>query len=70
MGIPVEADGMVNGACDIQTSVPILRLSQPLRVEEDRLAEHEARLLEMERRRRSFTGEESLLPYGFIPESS
>lgn len=70
MGIPVEADGMVNGACDIQTSVPILRLSQPLRVEEDRLAEHEARLLEMERRRRSSTGEESLLPYGFIPESS
>lgn len=70
MGIPVEADGMVNGACDIQTSVPIFRLSQPLRAEEDRLAEQEARLLEMEKRRRSFTGEELLLPYGFIPESS
>ncbi|WP_447601039.1 YkgJ family cysteine cluster protein [Nitrospira sp. Nam80] len=67
MGIPTETHGMVYGACDIQSSVPVIRLSRLLRTEEDRLADQEAGLIETEKRRRSFTGEELLLPYGFLP---
>jgi Fe-S-cluster containining protein len=69
MGIPIETAGLVNGACDIQTFVPVVQLSRSLRTEEDRLAEEEARLLEIERRRRALSGDEVLLPYGFLPES-
>jgi hypothetical protein len=25
MGVPVESDGMVHGACNVQTAVPIIR---------------------------------------------
>ena len=42
MGIPTESDGMVQGACTVQTAVPIVRLSPIFRIEMDRLAEHEA----------------------------
>ena len=69
MGIPTETRGMIHGACEIQISVPIIRLSRPLRIEEDHLADQEAGLIEMEKSRRSFTGDELLLPYGFFPAS-
>jgi hypothetical protein len=68
MGIPIETAGLVNGACDIQTFVPVVQLSRSLRDEEDRLAEEEARLLEIGRSRRALTGAEMLLPYGFLLE--
>jgi Fe-S-cluster containining protein len=68
MGIPMETGGMVGGACDTQTFVPIIRLSQSIRTEEDRLAEQEARLLERGRPGRALPGDEVLLPYGFLPE--
>ena len=70
MGIPMETHGMVTGACDTQTFVPVIRLSQSIRSEEDRLAEQEARLLEKGRTGRALVGDEVLLPYGFLPESN
>lgn len=70
MGIPVESDGMVQGACAIQTSVPLIRLSPSLRHEEDRLAGEEAEELTQLRNRQRMPGEELLLPYAFLPDSS
>jgi Fe-S-cluster containining protein len=65
MGIPSRQDGMVNGACDVQTFVPIVRLSSSLAAEEESLAGLEAAALatlpEMSSR-----GEELMLPYGFV----
>jgi hypothetical protein len=56
---------MVNGACDVQTFVPIVRLSSSLAAEEESLAGLEAAALatlpEMSSR-----GEELMLPYGFV----
>jgi Fe-S-cluster containining protein len=69
MGIPPDHDGDVEGACDIQTAVPIIRLSPPLREEEDRLAGEEARQLSALRRTLQCQGEELLLPYAFLPET-
>ena len=68
MGIPVESDGIVQGACAIQTSVPLIRLSQSLRHEEDRLAGQEAEELAQLRDRQRMLGEELLLPYAFLPD--
>jgi Fe-S-cluster containining protein len=69
MGLPVESDGRVHGACEVQTFVPVIRLSQALRQEEDRLAETEARLIDEQRQSTSNDGEEVLLPYGFLSPS-
>jgi Fe-S-cluster containining protein len=66
MGIPTETGGVVTGACDTQTFIPVVRLSQSLRDEEDRLVEEEARLLDEGRNRRRLGGDEVLLPYGFL----
>ena len=68
MGIPVESDGIVQGACAIQTSVPLIRLSPSFRHEEDRLAGEEAEELAQLRDRQSMPGEELLLPYAFLPD--
>ena len=68
MGIPVESDGIVQGACAIQTSVPLIRLSPSLRHEEDRLAGQEAEELAQLRDRQRMRGEELLLPYAFLPD--
>lgn len=66
MGIPTHRDSMVNGACGIQTFVPIARLSASLEAEERELATREAHELaalpEV-----AAEGEEMLLPYGFLP---
>ena len=67
MGIPTEEAGVISGACDIQTFVPIVRLSALLRTEEDELAEREARALDTCRLNMGAEGEEVLLPYGFLP---
>lgn len=68
MGIPVEEEGTVHGACAVQTFVPLIRLSRSLRQEEEFLARQEAHELDHLRRDRRITGEEVLLPYGFLPE--
>jgi Fe-S-cluster containining protein len=66
MGIPARQDAMVNGACAIQTFVPITRLSASLEAEEQELAALEAAELaalpEV-----VVEGEELLLPYAFVP---
>jgi Fe-S-cluster containining protein len=68
MGIPVEEDGLVQGACEIQTTVPIVRLPAVLREEEERLAELEARALDVFHDDAPRAGDEVFLPYGFLPE--
>lgn len=68
MGIPTRHGAMVHGACDVQTFVPITRLSAALEAEEQLLANLEsvelAALPEV-----SVGGEELLLPYGFVSAS-
>ncbi len=66
MGIPGESDGMVHGACAVQTAVPIIRLSPSLRTDLYRLAEDEAVALSILHRDQPEAGDELLLPYGFL----
>ena len=65
MGIPTRQHTMVQGACEVQTFVPIVRLSDSLAAEEQELAALEATELaalpEV-----ATEGEEILLPYGFL----
>ncbi len=68
MGIPTDAGGTVQGACEVQTFVPLVRLSRSLREEEDRLAQAEADELAALRRPAPTTGEEVLLPYAFLDD--
>ena len=67
MGIPPDQDGCVEGACDIQTAIPIIRLSPPFREEEDRLAGEESQQLTALHLKQQCQGEELLLPYAFLP---
>lgn len=69
MGIPSEEAGTVEGACDIQTAIPIIRLSPVLRQEEEQLAGEEAKQLTALQQAESAAGEELLLPYAFLPEN-
>lgn len=66
MGIPTDDGHIVEGACEIQSFVPIRRLPASLREEEDRLARSEAEELAAERRRTKAGGEELLLPFAFL----
>ena len=66
MGIPTENRGLVHGACEVQTFIPILRLPSSFREEEARLAQEEAASLDALRRTTGSTGEEVFLPYGFL----
>ena len=70
MGIPSEAEGSVHGACAVQTSVPLIRLSRSLRQEEDRLAEEEARQLMHLRHEIGAAGEELFIPYAFLSDAT
>lgn len=70
MGIPSDIDGAVHGACAIQTSVPLIRLSRTLRQEEDLLAGAEAEQLMQLRHQQGAQGEELLLPYAFLPDAA
>ncbi|BCA54888.1 hypothetical protein W02_20280 [Nitrospira sp. KM1] len=69
MGIPIEQDGAVAGACHVQTFVPITRMTTVLRTEEATLARQEGKALELERKATGAGGDEVLLPYGFLPLS-
>ena len=66
MGIPTEDRGLIHGACEVQTFIPILRLPSTFREEEVRLAQEEAVALEALRHTIGSTGEEVFLPYGFL----
>lgn len=66
MGLPVEHDGLVEGACDVQTSVPLVRLSDIARQRENDIAKEEAILLSECKTTTAETGEEFLLPYAFL----
>ncbi len=66
MGIPVETPEGVEGACEVQTAVLILRVPAALREEEDRLAEREAMELAALQNRLPISGEEVPLAYGFL----
>lgn len=68
MGIPIEAGPGIQGACLVQTFVPIRRLSASFRNEEQRLADNEAAILNQIRVTGDLQGEEVLLPYGFLPD--
>jgi Fe-S-cluster containining protein len=67
MGLPTQAGDMVDVPCEVQTTVPIIPLPRMLREEEDRLAAKEAAALTS--MRTAETGEELLLPYGFLPDA-
>ncbi|MGQ0812177.1 MAG: YkgJ family cysteine cluster protein [Nitrospiraceae bacterium] len=66
MGIPTEVAGTVEGACEVQLTVPIRRLPAILRQGEERLAEDEAAELDRYHRDNHTSGDEILLPYGFL----
>ena len=66
MGIPTDASGVVEGACDIQNSVPAVRLPIVFREQEDRLVETEAAEISALRESRGIAGDEVLSPYGFL----
>jgi Fe-S-cluster containining protein len=68
MGIPVEADNLVQGACEVQTSVPLVRPSRATREEEQQLAGQEAAEIAAQRQTDQEIGEEVLLVYGFLPD--
>lgn len=70
MGIPNESDGMVHGACAVQTAIPIVRLSPALVSDVTRLAGQEALSLSILQRSESQAGDEILLPYGFVPNAT
>jgi Fe-S-cluster containining protein len=59
-GIPVEENGLVHGACEVQTAVPLIKLSSSLRRQEDDIAAMEAAAF-------GSPNEEVFLPYGFMP---
>lgn len=66
MGIPSDDGLTVTGACAVQTSVPLIRLSKTLRDEESVLSGMEAQQLANLRRAFDVQGEELLLPYAFL----
>lgn len=68
MGIPVESAGMVVGACEVQTAIPITRVPEVLREEESRLADQEAAALERLQSGQPGRGDEVMLPYGFLAD--
>ena len=69
MGIPSDDGLTVTGACAIQTSVPLIRLSKSLREEEHGLAGIEAQQLSHLRMTLDSRGEELLLPYAFLSKT-
>ena len=66
MGIPFEEQGLVQGACEIQTFVPIRQLSSSIRQQERQLTHQEAVALDQLRQLRKVEGEEILLAFGFV----
>lgn len=68
MGIPSDEGEVVQGACAVQTALPLIRLSKSLRSEADLLAQTEAEQLAA-LRRTGAAGEELFLPYAFLAEA-
>lgn len=68
MGIPSDDGSTVTGACAVQTSIPLIRLSKSLREEEHVLAGIEAQQLTNLRMAFDIQGEELLLPHAFLSE--
>jgi Fe-S-cluster containining protein len=68
MGIPVEVNGALEGACSVQIAIPIVRLPRSLREEERALAEHEAAEIDFLQQASPLAEEEVLLPYGFLDD--
>ena len=68
MGVPVETDGLVHGACRVQNAVPVIRISPSLKTDHERLAEDEAVALSILRQAQPQEGDELLLPYGFVSD--
>lgn len=66
MGIPFEEQGLVQGACEIQTFVPIRQLSLSIREQERQLTHQEGVALNQLRQQRKVEGEEILLAFGFV----
>ncbi|MBA5866684.1 MAG: hypothetical protein GDA67_08340 [Nitrospira sp. CR1.3] len=69
MGLPIEEGSLTQGACSVQTFVPIRRLSAAFKDEEQCLAGKEATVLNRFRMTGRIEGEEVLLPYGFLPDA-
>lgn len=70
MGIPRDVGGIVEGACAIQTAIPIVRLPRSYREEEDRLINEEAEHLAQLRNLDLAQGEELFLPHAFWPDTA
>lgn len=70
MGIPYQEGGLTQGACEIQSFVPVTKLSPALLEEEARLSRDEAKALRKAARRTGAAGEEMLLPFGFFDHRS
>lgn len=69
MGVPEDDGVRVSGACSVQTSVPLIRISNAMREEENHLIGMEAEELRALRHRQGVEGEELFLPYAFLPVS-
>lgn len=65
-GTPVEQDGRVEGACPVQTFVPLLRPPAFLKREAHQFAAEEAGAIAACRSVTGATGDELLLPFGFL----
>ncbi len=65
MGLPTREGSLIQGACDVQTFVPISRLSEAIQEDERRLAQEESLALATMRSTTSAEGEEVLISYGF-----
>jgi len=66
MGLPTQEQGLVQGACEIQTFIPVRRLSSAIREQEQQLARQEAMALDQLRQQHKIVGEELLVTYGFV----
>jgi Fe-S-cluster containining protein len=68
MGIPEEDEnGVTHGACDVQTSIPLVRLGRLFREEADDLAVREAEAIQAAQKEdHSGMEEDCFLPYGFM----
>ncbi|MCP9456615.1 MAG: hypothetical protein NNA18_10965 [Nitrospira sp.] len=68
MGIPQAVGTTVEGACAVQTAVPLVQLPLFYREEENHLLQEEANLLMHQMILEATEGEEILLPYAFLAE--
>jgi Fe-S-cluster containining protein len=68
MGIPQTVGAMVEGACVVQTAVPLVKLPLLYREEETHLLKEETDLLARQMTLEAVEGEEILLPYAFLAD--